>query len=275
MPWTALRTRTSQRCWTRGSATSVTTSLSTVSHRLVKNIGLNKNKVDPTTKWTNRPIIGLVSVWLPNELWLIGPAIIVYSGEPFALPEGQEDLHLHPLPRPDDLQAAVGDQGCGDPDDQGAFTLILRSVLFHVTNQNQIEGKRRFWVTKPNILAQQRGLGSDLLSSTTWSFQGEAGEQRCRLNIKTVFVAGPEGGFCGARGELETDLRCSWAGGKSHNIINKNKNNQKFVPFERLTSCQLKDSLPLHEPWHSDLPNFLRLVIIIRPPCYQNHDTIL
>ena len=167
MPWTALRTRTSQRCWTRGSATSVTTSLSTVSHRLVKNIGLNKNKVDPTTKWTNRPIIGLVSVWLPNELWLIGPAIIVYSGEPFALPEGQEDLHLHTLPRPNDLQAAVGDQGRGDPDDQGAFTLILRSVLFHVTNQNQIEGKRRFWVTKPNILAQQRGLGSDLLSSTT------------------------------------------------------------------------------------------------------------
>ena len=186
MPWTALRTRTSQRCWTRGSATSVTTSLSTVSHRLVKNIGLNKNKVDPTTKWTNRPIIGLVSVWLPNELWLIGLAIIVYSGKPFALPEWQEDLHLHPLPRPDDLQAAVGDQGCGDPDDQGAFTLILRSVLFHVTNQNQIEGKRRFWVTKPNILAQQRGLGSDLLSSTTWSFQGEAGEQRCRLNRKNM-----------------------------------------------------------------------------------------
>ena len=56
--------------------------------------------------------------------------------------------------------------------------------------------------------------------------------------------------------------------------MNKNKNNQKFVPFERLTSCQLKDSLPLHEPWHSDLPNFLRLVIIIRPPYYQNNDSI-
>ena len=116
----------------------MTTSLSTVSHRLVKNIGLNKNKVDPTTKWTNRPIIGLVSVQLPNSLEFrligrpIGPlSIYCYSGEPFALPEGQEDLHLHPLPRPDDLQAAVGDQGCGDPDDQGAFTftLILKSVI--------------------------------------------------------------------------------------------------------------------------------------------------
>ena len=185
MPWTALRTRTSQRCWTRGSATSVTTSLSTVSHRLVKNNKFNKNKVDLTTKCTNRPIIGLVSVWLPNEFWLLGSANIVYSGEPFALPEGQEDLHLHPLPRPDDLQAAVGDQGCGDPDDQGAFTftLILKSVIIlhgrwllttsislPISNQNQIQGKRRFWVTKPNILAQQRGLGSDLLSSTTWSF---------------------------------------------------------------------------------------------------------
>ena len=286
MPWTALRTRTSQRCWTRGSATSATTSLSTVSHRWVKNNKLNKNKVDPTTKWTNRPIIGMVSVWLPNEFWLIGPAIIVYSGEPFALPEGQEDLHLHTLPRPDDLQGAVGDQGCGDPDDQGAFTftLILKSVIIShgrwlfaylpISNQNQIEGKRRFWITEPNILAQQRGLGSDLLSSTTWSFQGEEGDQRCRRNIKSIVVAGPEGGFCGPWGELETDLRCSWAGGKSHNIINKNKNNQKFVPFERLTSCQLKDSLPLHEPWHSDLPNFLRLVIIIRPPYYQNNDTI-
>ena len=62
-------------------------------------------------------------------MWLLGSAIIVYSGEPFALPEGQEDLHLHTLPRPDDLQATVGDQGCGDPDDQGAFTftLILKS----------------------------------------------------------------------------------------------------------------------------------------------------
>ena len=139
-----------------------------------------------------------------------------------------------------------------------------------VSNQNQIEGKRRFWVTEPNILAEQRGLGSDLLSSTTWSFQGE----KDVASIEKTCVAGSQGGFCGPWGELETDLRCSWAGGKSHNIINKNKNNQKFVPFERLTSCQLKDSLPLHEPWHSDLPNFLRLVIIIHPPCYQNNDTI-
>ena len=129
MLWTALRTRTSQRCWTRGSATSATTSLSTVSHRLAKKNKLNKNKVDPTTNWKNRSIIGLVSVWLPNEFWLLGSANIVYSGEPFALPEGQEDLHLHTLPRPDDLQAAVGDQGCGDPDGQGAFTLILKSVI--------------------------------------------------------------------------------------------------------------------------------------------------
>ena len=49
---------------------------------------------------------------------------------------------------------------------------------------------------------------------------------------------------------------------------------KSLLSFERFTSCQLKDSLPLHEPWHSDLPNFLRLVIIIRPPYYQNNDTI-
>ena len=36
-------------------------------------------------------------------------------------------------------------------------------------------------------------------------------EQECKdvSSIEKICVAGPEGGFCGARGELETDLRCS------------------------------------------------------------------
>ena len=190
MPWTALRTRTSQRCWTRGSATSATTSLSTVSHRLVKNNKLNKNKVDPTTKWTNRPIIGLVSVQLPNSLEFrligrpIGPlSIYCYSGEPFALPEGQEDLHLHPLPRPDDLQAAVGDQGCGDPDDQGAFTftLILKSVIIsHGSCRYQIRIK---------LKAKE---DSESPNPTSW-LSNEAWAQICSLQQLEAFKVKQEG----------------------------------------------------------------------------------
>ena len=162
----------------------MTTSLSTVSHRLVKNIGLNKNKVDPTTKWTNRPIIGLVSVQLPNSLEFrligrpIGPlSIYCYSGEPFALPEGQEDLHLHPLPRPDDLQAAVGDQGCGDPDDQGAFTftLILKSVIIsHGSCRYQIRIK---------LKAKE---DSESPNPTSW-LSNEAWAQICSLQQLEAF----------------------------------------------------------------------------------------
>ena len=112
-----------------------------------------------------------------------GPAIIVYSGEPFALPEGQEDLHLHPLPRPDDLQAAVGDQGCGDPDDQGAFTftLILKSVIIsHGSCRYQIRIK---------LKAKE---DSESPNPTSW-LSNEAWAQICSLQQLEAFKVKQEG----------------------------------------------------------------------------------
>ena len=207
-----------------------------------------------------------------------GPEIIVYSGEPFALPEGQEDLHLHPLPRPDDLQAATWDKGCWHLDDWGDCTAELSrqlQIILHVQANccrlNQLTffwilffwiwpkvrnpGESRFGDREPNLLACQRCLGPDLLSWTDRGFQSKD----CNIYIIgiNVTVTGTERGLCDSWGELETYLWCTWAG------LNDFYNIQTcfiiLISFWKLT-FKKKDSLPLHEPWHSDLPNFLRLV---------------
>ena len=90
---TALRTRTSRRCWVSGFAISATISPLTAS--------LRSNPFSSIINWHFH---------------------CFSSGESVAVPEGQEDLHLHPLPRHDDLQAAARDQGRWYLDGRGAFT---------------------------------------------------------------------------------------------------------------------------------------------------------
>ena len=69
-------------------------------------------------------------------------------------------------------------------------------------------GESRSGLTKSNLLACRRCLGPDLLPWTAWSFQGKD----CNSWQTRSSLAGAEGGLCDSRGELETDLRCSWAG---------------------------------------------------------------
>ena len=69
-------------------------------------------------------------------------------------------------------------------------------------------GESRSGLTQSNLLACRRCLGPDLLSRTDGGFQGN----NCNSPQTPPTVAGAEGGLCDSRGELETDLWCSWAG---------------------------------------------------------------